>query len=95
MGVTVHFEGRLKSEHAFARLLQRVAEIAKAKTWLTEMFEKSDATLLRVRNEENWDYKGPTRGITLYIHEDCDPLRLEFDEDLYIQEFVKTQFAGA
>jgi hypothetical protein len=30
----------------------------------------------------------------LYIHEDCDTVRLEFDRDLYIQEFTKTQFAG-
>ena len=30
----------------------------------------------------------------LYLHEDCEPLRLEFDAELYIQEWVKTQFAG-
>jgi hypothetical protein len=28
------------------------------------------------------------------VHEDCEPLRLEFDRDLYVQEWVKTQFAG-
>ena len=28
------------------------------------------------------------------IAEDCDPVRLEFDSDLYVQEFTKTQFAG-
>jgi hypothetical protein len=94
MGVTVHFEGKLKSENAFAALLQRVQQLAKAQTWLTEIFECGEVTLLRVRNETEWDYKGPTKGIVLYIHEDCDPLRLEFDQDLYIQEFVKTQFAG-
>jgi hypothetical protein len=95
LGVTVHFEGTLKSEEAFAALGLRVGEIAKLKTWLTEKFENSEVTLSRVRaNEEEWDYKGPTKGIILYLHEDCDPVRLEFDRDLYIQEFVKTQFAG-
>jgi len=94
MGVTIHFEGKLKSEEAFAALLSRVETIAKANTWLTEVFEHTEVTLLRVRDETDWDYKGPTKGIILYIHEDCDPLRLEFDQDLYIQEFVKTQFAG-
>ena|SRR5260370_19683036 len=94
MGVTIHFEGKLKSEDAFAALLQYVEEIAKAQTWLTEIFEHGEVTLLRVRDETEWDYKGSTKGIILYIHEDCDPLRLEFDQDLYIQEFVKTQFAG-
>ncbi len=80
---------------AFAALVRRVEETAKAKTWLTEKFENNEITLLRVRaNEEGWDYTGPTKGIVLYLHENCDPVRFEFDRDLYIQEFVKTQFAG-
>jgi hypothetical protein len=94
MGVTVHFEGKLKGEDAFDALLIRVKEIARAKTWLTETFENSEVTLLRVRGQEEWDYKGPIKGIILYVHEDCDPVRFEFDRDLYVQEFVKTQFAG-
>ena len=28
------------------------------------------------------------------ICEDCDPVRLEFDRGLYVQEFIRTQFAG-
>jgi hypothetical protein len=95
LGVTVHFEGKLRGEKAFASLVRRVEETAEAKTWLTETFENGEVTLLRVREDEKpWDYKGPTKGIVLYIHEDCDPVRLEFDRELYIQEFVKTQFAG-
>lgn len=94
MGVTVHFEGRLKGEDAFCGLMRLIRAIAAAETLLTEAFENSDVKLLRVRDEEDWNYAGPTRGILLYLHEDCDPLRLEFDRDLYIQEFVKTQFAG-
>jgi hypothetical protein len=94
LGVTVHFEGKLRGEKAFADLLRRVEATAKTKTWLTEKFEISEVTLLRVRGGEEWDYKGPTKGIILYVHEDCDPVRLEFDRDLYLQEFVKTQFAG-
>jgi hypothetical protein len=95
LGVTVHFEGKLRGEDAFSALTRRVEETARAKTWLTEKFESSEVTLLRVREDgERWDYTGPTQGIVIYIHEDCDPVRLEFDHDLYIQEFVKTQFAG-
>jgi hypothetical protein len=94
LGVTVHFEGKLRSEKAFVDLLRRVEATAKTKTWLTEKFEISEVTLLRVRGDEEWDYKGPTKGVILYVHEDCDPVRLEFDRDLYLQEFVKTQFAG-
>lgn len=51
-------------------------------------------TLHRVRDEKDWDYIGPTKGIVVYLHVNCEPVRLEFDRDLYIQEFTKTQFAG-
>jgi hypothetical protein len=35
------------------------------------------------------------RGIVLYLHKNSEPLRLEFDRDLIVQEFIKTQFAPA
>jgi hypothetical protein len=96
LGVTVHFEGKLRNEEAFAALVRRVGEIVAAETLLTEKFEKGEVTLLRVRaDEEEWDYIGPTKGVILYLHEDCEPVRLEFDRDLYVQEWVKIQFAGA
>jgi len=95
LGVTVHFKGKLRGEEAFAALLRRIEETARARTWLSEKFENDEVTLLRVRPDgEDWDYKGPTKGIILYLHEDCEPLNLEFDRDLYIQEWVKTHFAG-
>ncbi|HLZ41530.1 MAG TPA: hypothetical protein VKQ11_11230 [Candidatus Sulfotelmatobacter sp.] len=94
MGVTVHFEGRLKSAEALSSLALRIEEIGRAETLLTERFENSQAKLGRVRDERPWDYVGPSKGILLYLHDDCDPLRLEFDRELYVQEWVKTQFAG-
>jgi len=94
MGVTVHFEGRLKGARALSSLLHRVEEIGRAESLRTEKFENSQAKLGRVRDEKPWDYIGPTTGIVLYLHDDCEPLCLEFDRDLYVQEWVKTQFAG-
>ena len=94
MGVTIHFEGRLKSNQAFSSLLFHIEEIGRAETLLTERFENSDAKLGRGSEEGPWDYVGPTKGVLLYLHEDCEPLRLEFDRELYVQEWVKTQFAG-
>jgi hypothetical protein len=94
MGVRVHFEGRLKSAQALSSLLLHIEEIGRADTLLTERFENSQAKLGRGSEERPWDYVGPTKGILLYLHEDCEPLRLEFDRELYIQERVKTQFAG-
>ena len=94
MGVTVHFEGRLKSVQALRSPLNRVEEIGRAECLLTERFENPQAKLGRVRDEKPWDYTGPTNGIVLWLHDDCEPLRLEFDRELYVQEWVKTQFAG-
>jgi hypothetical protein len=30
----------------------------------------------------------------VYPHEDCEPVRFEFDSNLYVQKYTKTQFAG-
>ncbi len=95
MGVTLHFEGRLKSSQAFSDLVLHIEEIGRVETLLTERFKKSQARLGRGSEEEPWDYIGPTKGIVLYLHEDCEPLRLEFDQELCVQEWVKTQFAGS
>jgi hypothetical protein len=94
MGVTVHFEGRLKSDQAFSSLLLHIENVGRAETLLTERFENYQAKLGRGSEEGPWDYVGPTKGVLLYLHEDCEPLRLEFDRELYVQEWVKTQFAG-
>jgi hypothetical protein len=96
MGVTIHFEGALKDEVAFDQLLTSVQAFAQSRTWLTERMEPDVKKLMRLlrETEEDWDYVGPVKGLILYVHDDCDPVRLEFDENLYVQEFVKTQFAG-
>jgi hypothetical protein len=94
MGVTIHFEGQLENEAAYQRLVEQVSSIVKAEGWLSEEIESKVTTLLRVRDEHDWDYTGPVKGIAVYLHEDCDPVRLEFDENLYVQEYTKTQFAG-
>jgi len=94
MGITVHFEGRLKDNEAYSGLIGCINKIGAADALLTETFENERVELSRVRDEKPWDYLGPSKGIVLYLDDDCDPLRLEFDQDLYIQEFVKTQFAG-
>ena len=95
MGVTIHFEGQLTSERAYRELVELVSSIAKSEGWRTELIASDEVTLLRVREEKDWDYTGPVKGIAVYLHSDCDPVLFEFDKDLYVQEFTKTQFAGA
>jgi hypothetical protein len=93
VGVTVHFEGALSDESSFRRIIVSAQEFAMDRNWSTSLIDEAKAKLQRVRGDEDWDYEGPTRGIALQPHPNCDPLRLEFDSDLYIQEYCKTQFA--
>jgi hypothetical protein len=95
MGVTIHFQGQLISEQAFRELVELVSSISKAEGWRTELIAAAEKKLLRVRDEKDWDYTGPVKGIAVYLHSDCDPVLFEFDKDLYVQEYTKTQFAGA
>jgi hypothetical protein len=94
MGVTIHFEGQLTDQVAFQKLIEAAVEFARNLGWKTELIDSEQYTLSRVRDEKELNYVGPVHGVALYPHADCDPVRLEFDRDLYIQEFTKTQFAG-
>ena len=92
MGVTIHFEGRLKSEQDYDAVMTKATDFAEQNKLDWKKFESEEKVLLRVRNDEEWDYKGSTKGIRVEIDENCDPFNLEFDQDNYIQEYCKTQF---
>ena len=83
MGVTIHFEGTLRDEAAFEHVIRSARTRAVQEGWKSEVIAEDIATLWRVRNEEDCEYTGPTRGILLYPHENAEPLRLEFDRDLF------------
>jgi hypothetical protein len=86
--------GTTYSEAAYRDLVGLVSSIAGAEGWPTESIASDEVTLLRVRDEKDWDYTGSVKGIVVNLREDCDSVRLEFNHDLYLQEFTKTQFAG-
>jgi hypothetical protein len=94
MGVTIHFEGRLKHPKAYPLLLDALQEYATTHDWPVKQIPEQERTLRRVRDEKDWDYSGPTFGLELQPDENADPLRFEFDKDFFVQEFIKTQFAG-
>lgn len=94
MGVTIHFEGHLKNQKSYEDLINKAREFGQTNSWKTELIKAERVMLRRFRDEKPWDYVGPAQGIILYPHDDCDPVRLEFDKDLYLQEYTKTQFAG-
>ena len=93
MGVTIHFEGKLKSEDSYQQLIEMSVDFATKNKMTFEQFALSQKRLERVANEEEWNYDGPVKGIKILPSENCEPLWLEFDENLIIQDFCKTQFA--
>jgi len=92
MGVTIHFEGKLKSQDSYLYVIDIAKQFAISNDLEFTIFEEGNKLLQRVKNEEDCDYQGPTKGIVIEIATNCDPLNLEFDEALYIQEYCKTQF---
>jgi hypothetical protein len=95
MGLTIHFKGQLKGLPEYRELIEIAKTTADDSDWPNEPIYSENARLLRVTDDErDWDYKGAVSGIVLHPHPDAEPLRLEFDTDLYVQEYIKTQFAG-
>lgn len=93
MGITIHFEGRLKDEASFDTVVALTKQFCDERSWPYESINDSHVTLNRVRDEKEWDYEGSVKGIAIQPHENSEPFRLEFDKDFYIQEYTKTQFS--
>lgn len=92
MGVTINFEGKLISETSFETVMKIAKEFAEKNQMPFSFFEETEKLLQRVKDEEDWDYIGKTKGIRIQPDINSDPLILEFDKDNYIQEYCKTQF---
>lgn len=84
----------MKSKAAFEQVMFTARKWAESNQWPISDIPRENRVLHRVRNEADWDYSGFTEGVLLQPHQDSEPLRLEFDEDLYVQDYIKTQFAG-
>jgi hypothetical protein len=93
MGVTIHFEGQLKSDYDFDNVMTIAKDFASENKMESNFFNESIKKLERVKDEKDWDYEGPVKGIKIQPDDNTDPLWLEFDKDNYIQEYCKTQFA--
>ena len=93
MGITIHFEGRLKSSASLPDVLEVARAFANKQNWPVVEILADTRSLARVRDEADWDFVGKTSGIEIQPHESAEALRLEFDSDGYVQEYIKTQFA--
>ncbi len=94
-GVTIHYEGMAVSPDAVARILAAVTSVAKHHGWSVEDASAKRGRLQRVIDEKDKDYEGPVTGVVIRVSENCEPLYFQFGDDLFMQDFVKTQFAGA
>ncbi len=92
MGVTIHYEGRLRSLDAYGELAGRLKKEADKHEWLFSEVVAKKVHLPRVINGKLEDYAGPIKGVVINLHEDCEAFRLLFDGTGFMQGFVKTQF---
>jgi hypothetical protein len=93
MGVTINFEGTLRDEAAVDQAVGVAEAFAAQEGWRAEIISKPARTLNRSRGMQFFVYTGPVRGVVLYPHEWAEPFRLEVDRDLFVQNFIKTQYA--
>jgi hypothetical protein len=93
MGVTIHFEGQLKSETYYDNVMKVAKDFADENAMPYSFFSEANKVLERVKDEKDWNYEGATKGIKIQPDVNSDPLWLEFDTNNYIQEYCKTQFA--
>lgn len=93
-GVTIHYEGRAPDAAAVERVLAAASEEAKRNGWQIRDDSSSDISMKRVVDERDVPYRGPVRGIVLQPSPECEPIHLQFDSNMFMQDFVKTQFAG-
>ena len=94
MGTTIHFEGQLHSNLAFSLLMDRAAEYAAEYRLQFYPFQDKNSSLLRIRNDRMFEYRGRTKGIIIDPGANGEVMVLEFDETLFAQQSCKTQYGG-
>ena len=95
MGVTVHYEGCLRSPLLVEELINTATRYADSHRWPIRRIDGDATDLLRIIDEKEYYYSGPVCGVELRPHADAEPLKFEFDDEMFLQNFCKTQFAGA
>lgn len=94
MGITIHYQGRLRSEQELELVLDLVRAAARSAGWALKDVNNAHGTLERVFDEVEQNYKGPVRGVVVQPHADSEPLHVLFGDDLLMQDCCKTQFSS-
>jgi len=61
MGVTIHFEGRLKSDNDFDCVMTKAKFFAQMNNMQYINFTETLKKIGRVKNEQDWNYEGRQR----------------------------------
>jgi hypothetical protein len=94
MGITIHYQGRLRSEQELELVLDLVRDAARSAGWALKDVNHAHGTLERVLNEAEQNYEGPVRGVVVQPHTDSEPFHVLFGDDLVMQDYCKTQFSS-
>lgn len=79
-----NIEGALHDEDGYTAVMETARDFAVVHKWPVQYIEETEASLRHARDDESQNYKEPVRGIIIHPHKNSEPLRLEFDKDLYI-----------
>jgi hypothetical protein len=86
MSITLHYKGSLNEQKDVGKLRDQLTDFAQTLGWRHEDWNESRPNhrgnpLLMKEDGSGLDGRWPLRGITLYPHEDCEPLFLTFGPD--------------
>ena len=93
-GVTVHYEGKAHDRSAVDEIMSIVRAEAVRNGWEIKDASVPAASITRIIDGKDIPYRGPLNGVVLFPDPMCEPLYFQFGSDLFMQDFVKTQFGG-
>lgn len=93
MGVTIHFEGTAKSNEDIDSVISLARNYAISNNMPFQAVNSPNTILSRTINEKDAPYQGTVKGIKIEPHHNCEQLTFEFGNDLFMQNYCKTQFA--
>lgn len=94
MGITIHYQGKLKSPELISEVCRELKKIAQSMDWeytiLDEDFNKPNTAKLEVR-ENGCHITGhlPLKGIQLNLHKGCPSFTLYFDANGILREVIQ------
>ena len=95
-GVSISYEGTLKSSESYNELVNFLVEFANRNEFALKVYRDTQCHLNRWNNfgEVIDRYEGESKGIMIFLsnnYESDFPLNFEFDDNLYLSESIETQ----